>query len=177
VTALNARADYPSSLPDGDIADFLAGMSRAASAVCVVTTDGPAGKSGITINSMTSVSAEPPSLLICIRKKSATAAAILQNRSFCVNMLRDDQSHVSDVFSGRLLLGSDRFVCAEWGAGLTGSPTLKGAATVFDCELAEAHCFGTHHLLIGRAVDVKSNSQTTTLIYHDRQYCKVQLPA
>src|ERR1700677_1056122 len=82
---------------------FLNGMSHAACTVNVVTTDGRAGRHGVTVSAMVSVSAAPPrpTLLVCIHHKSAVADAVLQNGVFCVNVLRDDQSHISENFAGR----------------------------------------------------------------------------
>src|SRR5271163_5317054 len=82
---------------------FLLGMSHAACTVNVVTTDGAAGRHGATVSAMVSVSADTPqpTLLICIHHKSAVAAALLENGAFCVNVLRDDQTHISESFAGR----------------------------------------------------------------------------
>ena len=79
---------------------FLEGMSRAATFVAVVTTDGEAGRFGVTISSLTSVSADGdhPSLLACLHHMSPVAAAILKNRAFCANLLHEDQHQVSDLF-------------------------------------------------------------------------------
>src|SRR3979490_2549211 len=82
---------------------FLHGMSHAACTVNVVTTDGVAGRHGVTVSAMVSVSADTPqpTLLVCIHGRSAVAAAVLENGVFCVNVLRDDQAHISDNFAGR----------------------------------------------------------------------------
>jgi len=82
---------------------FLLGMSHAACTVNVVTTDGAAGRHGVTVSAMVSVSADTPqpTLLVCIHHRSAVAAAVLANGVFCVNVLRDDQAHISDNFAGR----------------------------------------------------------------------------
>lgn len=153
--------------------EFVAGMRKAASSVCVVTTEGPSGRFGVTVSSMTSVSMDPPSVLVCVNKDNFVAAAVLQNRAFCVNMLREDQFNISDMFAGRETTEADRFLCASWTKSKTGCPALVGAATVFDCTLAESHAFGSHLVLIGRAVSVVNHPTSPALVYHDRQYCKV----
>jgi flavin reductase (DIM6/NTAB) family NADH-FMN oxidoreductase RutF len=81
---------------------FVTGMSHAACTVNVVTTDGSAGRFGVTVSAMSSVSAdsERPTLLACVHESSPAARAILENGVFCVNVLRDDQSFISDVFAG-----------------------------------------------------------------------------
>src|SRR5258708_14734492 len=82
---------------------FLLGMSHAACTVNVVTTDGVAGRHGVTVSAMVSVSADTPqpTLLVCIHHLTPAIAAVLKNGVFCVNVLRDDQSHISDNFAGR----------------------------------------------------------------------------
>src|SRR6202789_4634791 len=77
---------------------FLHGMSHAACTVNVVTTDGVAGRHGGTVSRMVSVSADTPqpTLLVCIHHLSPVAEALLKNGVFCVNVLRDDQAHISD---------------------------------------------------------------------------------
>ena len=110
--------------------DFLAAMSRAANTVCVVTTDGMAGRFGVTVSAMTSVSAEDPgpSLLVCVHHLSPACEAIQRNRVFCANVLGSDQTHISDCFAGRTgAKGLDKFDCADWATGETGAPVLLGA--------------------------------------------------
>src|SRR5580693_8430205 len=77
---------------------FLHGMSHAACTVNVVTTDGSAGRHGVTVSAMVSVSADTPqpTLLVCIHHLSPVAAAVLANGVFCVSVLREDQAHISD---------------------------------------------------------------------------------
>lgn len=153
--------------------EFVAGMRKAASSVCVVTTEGKSGRFGVTVSSMTSVSMEPPSVLVCVNKDNFVAPAILENGVFCVNMLREDQSKISDMFAGRTNEAIDRFACAKWTRSRTNCPSLVGAATVFDCTLAESHSVGSHLVLIGNVVSVVNHPTSPALVYHDRRYCKV----
>src|SRR5882724_5764997 len=115
---------------------FLLGMSHAACTVNVVTTDGPAGSHGVTVSAMVSVSADnpQPTLQVCIHHRSAVAAAVLENRVFCVNVLRDDQAHISDNFAGRSgARGAAKFDCTEWTTQLTGAPRVLDSLVAFDC--------------------------------------------
>lgn len=153
--------------------EFAAGMRKAASSVCVVTTEGQSGRFGVTVSSMTSVSMEPPSILVCVNKDNLVAPAVLENGVFCVNMLREDQSSISDMFAGRQGSEIDRFECGNWTKSTTNCPALMGAATVFDCSLAESHLFGSHLVLIGRIVSVVNHPTSLALVYHDRKYCTI----
>jgi flavin reductase len=171
VPALSVRA------AEADIrTQFLDGMSRAAFCVSVVTTDGPAGCSGVTISAMSSVSADGnrPTILVCIHHQSRTAAAILENGTFCVNVLREDQSHIADRFGGRVQLeDGDKFAGAGWVKGSSRAPRLADAVAAFDCCVASAERVGTHHIFIGEVQSVTTGSGTA-LIYADRAYGKAQ---
>jgi flavin reductase len=157
-------------------AQFLDGMSRAAFCVSVVTTDGPAGRSGVTISAMSSVSADgdSPTLLVCVHHHSRTAATILENGTFCVNVLRDDQSHIADRFGGRVQPeDGDKFTSARWIEGDTRAPRLADSVVAFDCRVVSAERVGTHHIFIG-AVESVATGSGTALIYADRAYSKAQ---
>lgn len=153
--------------------EFLDGMSCVAATVNVVATDGPAGRAGVTVSAMSSVSAdtEKPVLLVCVNDQSAGAAPIIENGVFTVNILRDDQSFVSDTFAGRYGdKGEAKFDCAEWADGVTGAPVLRGALASFDCRLIEDRVVGQHHVFFGEVQQVALAVQGRALIYANRSY-------
>ncbi len=152
---------------------FLEGMSRAACTVSVVTTDGHAGRAGITVSAMCSVSADTPtpSLLVCVHRESETNRAIRENGTFCVNVLRDEHAFISDTFAGRTSVsGEAKFACAEWTRGQSGAPLLVNALVSFECELKNTLEWGSHHVLIGELLDIEVNDQASPLIYANRAY-------
>jgi flavin reductase len=155
---------------------FLKGMSFSASTVNVVTTDGPAGRQGVTVSAMSSVSADGPcpTLLVCVHEASPAAAAILRNGVFCVNVLREDQSSISDSFAGRLSsAGYDKFACASWTTGITGAPRVIDPLVAFDCRLSGEHRVGTHYIIIGSTAHVfLPKSGGSPLIYSNRSYAR-----
>jgi flavin reductase (DIM6/NTAB) family NADH-FMN oxidoreductase RutF len=153
---------------------FLEGMSRAATFVAVATTDGEAGRYGVTISSLTSLSADgsQPSLLACIHHLSPVASAILKNRAFCANLLQEDQHRVSDLFAGRTAAvgHSARFEQVDWQAGEYGQPVLTGATANFECAVATALLFETHHIIVGRVCSVRLSESPDALLYGQRSY-------
>jgi len=152
---------------------FFDGMSFAACTVNVVTTDGPSGRAGVTVSAMASVSADAPgpSLLVCVHHKSPAAAAILGNRVFCVNVLRDDQSRISDTFAGRIETeAGDKFSCTTWVAGTTGAPRASDPLVAFDCRLLSSEQVGTHWVFFGAVDDVFISESGSPLIYANRAY-------
>lgn len=152
---------------------FINAMRKAAATVCVVTTAGPAGRFGVTVSAMTSVTADPPAVLVCINKGNFVIPSVLGNRTFSVNFLRHDQRNIAEIFAGRgVEPGTDRFSFAEWETLQTGSPILVDAAASFDCELAQQVEFGSHTLFIGTVVDAQA-SDNPPLIYHNRDYVRL----
>ncbi len=154
---------------------FLEAMSRAATFVAVATTDGEGGRFGVTISSLTSVSAdgEQPSLLACIHHLSPAASAILKNRAFAANLLAEDQEAIANRFAGRG--GEDhpaRFAASDWVTGPLGQPLLLGATAVLECRLATAMLWETHHILVGRVMGVRLSENPAALLYGQRAYRK-----
>lgn len=152
---------------------FLAGMASAAATVNVVTTDGPAGRHGVTVSAMSSVSAdtEQPTLLVCVHRLSASAQAIKDNGVFCVNVLRDDQSYISDTFAGRRKTETgDKFACARWAVQTTGAPRVVDPLVAFDCRLVSHLEVGTHYVFFGEVADMFLSEPGSPLIYANRAY-------
>lgn len=172
----NASLTLGELMPDTDLrAAFVEGMSRAATFVAVVTTHGEGGRAGVTVSSLTSVSAdgEHPSLLVCINRQSPAATAILQNRAFCANLLAETQQDVANLFAGRSTTDrSERFDRVTWEAGDLGQPLIAGATATFECRLATALLWETHHIIVGRVAAVRLSDNASSLLYGQRAYRK-----
>lgn len=154
---------------------FLKAMSRAAATVSVVTTDGAAGRSGVTVSAMTSVSAdgEAPTMLACLHAESVTAPLILANECFCINVLRDDQAMISDVFARRAEApGGDKFAVSEFVDMPSGAPRLAHPLVAFDCRLISGERVGTHHIFIGAVTDIYIAPEGRPLLYANRGYIR-----
>lgn len=152
---------------------FLDGMSHAACTVSIVATDGPAGRFGVTVSAMSSVSADTPqpTLLVCIHHLSRAAQAIADNGVFCVTVLRDDQSRISDSFAGRLPpADGDKFACADWTTGATGAPLVADPLVAFDCRVLSIQQIGTHRIILGSVEAIARGSGGSPLIYANRAY-------
>jgi flavin reductase len=152
---------------------FLEAMSQIASTVNVITTDGAHGRAGVTVSAMSTVSADTPepSLLVCVNRSSSACPVILKNGVFCVNVLRHDQSAISDVFAGRgVTPDGDKFSCTEWVNQSTGSPRMTDPLVAFDCRLSHVELFGTHYVIFGEVADIFIAAQGVPLIYANRNY-------
>ncbi|MCP5087829.1 MAG: flavin reductase [Rhodobacteraceae bacterium] len=154
-------------------ASFLEAMSRVASTVSIVTTDGPAGRAALTVSSLVSVSADSPlpTVLVCINKSSAACPVILSNGAFCANVLREDQQHIADIFAGRTgHVGEDRFVAANWAKGTSGAPQLVDPLASLDCRVTHSDLVGAHHVIFAEVQSLCIGSREQPLIYANRAY-------
>jgi len=157
-------------------AGFLQAMAEAAACVTLVTTDGPAGRFGVTVSAFASVSADPPMLLACINRKSPAAAAIAVNGGFCVNVLSAEQSYLADVFAGRSeQLPPYDFGCAQWEC-VEGGWRLSDSIASFACALDREVAAATHQILIGRVFETHRAEQPCvgSLVYARRAYSIAQ---
>jgi len=148
--------------------EFVSAMSRAASGVNVVATDGPSGRIGLTVSSMVSVSAEPPTLLVCVNRSSPAHDVIVENGLFTINVLTERQRPLADAFAGR---GDDAY-CFDrdaWGETTRGLPRLGSAAAFFECRLADCVRAGSHSIFIGSVLDARGGTEVP-LLYGGRDY-------
>lgn len=152
---------------------FLEGMSHAACTVNIVTTDGQAGRAGVTVSAMASVSADSawPTMLVCVHHMSPAAAKIVENGVLCVNVLRDDQSYISDTFAGRFKDEvNDKFECTEWVSMPSGAPRIVDPLVAFDCRLLSSEKVGTHYIFLCEVRDLHVSRLGSPLIYANRAY-------
>lgn len=147
---------------------FRDAMRRTAAGVAVVTTEGPAGRGGITVSSFCSLSMEPPAVLVCIRRDSSTLARIVRNDVFAANVLAQDQSELASAFASPAASHESRFALGQWAEG-PGGPVLAGAVAHFDCKLAHVHDYGSHTIVIGEVLDAASHD-ARPLIYAEQAF-------
>ena len=152
---------------------FLQGMGKVSCTVSVVTTDGVAGRAGLTVTAMTSVSADgnAPTLLVCVHHEAPATPLLLQNGCFCANVLASEQSNIANTFAGLTeTADGDRFGCAQWQPMASGAPRLEQALVAFDCKISSAERVGTHHIFIGEVQDVFIADEKQALLYGNRAY-------
>jgi cob(II)yrinic acid a,c-diamide reductase len=146
-------------------------MARFAGAVHVITTDGAAGKRGVTVIAACSVSDSPPTVLACLNRENVNNDVFVRNGRFALNTLSAGQEALSVAFSGLTGLPSaERFGLGEWDTISTGAPTLVDAVAVFDCELLDTKDLHTHRVLFGKVTGLRIGDKLPPLLYHDRAY-------
>lgn len=139
-----------------------------ATGVTVVTCLTDAGEpAGLTVNSFTSVSLDPPLLLVCIAKNAVSAGALIEAPHFAVNVLQTGQQPASIRFSTR---AQDRFGATPWTAGEAGAPILAQSMGVFECRRSAVHDGGDHHMLIGQVEKASFDATLDPLLYFRGSY-------
>ena len=153
---------------------FIGVMKRAVTGVNIVTTDGSAGRFGLTVSAFCSVSANPPLVLVCINRRSPASSAIIENRRFCVNVLAAGQQPIAEQFAGMRGHGSPyEFTDNVWSTGSTGSPVLDKAVASFDCNLTTAVDAGTHTIFTGLVQDATAFDDEP-LLYSNRKFGRIE---
>ena len=141
--------------PAFDAMEFRRALGSFLTGVTIVTTIDEAGDPrGFTANSFTSVSLEPPLVLVCIAKKALGHQAFSTSRGFAINILSEAQKAASGIFASK---AADKFASVAWQPGQTGNPLIEGSIAVFDCGMEQLVDAGDHSILIGRVHDFTHN--------------------
>jgi len=147
---------------DADL--FRAGMRRLTAAVSIVSAHGDEGPAGATVSSVTSLCADPQSLLLCLNRASAMHQMIAHARYFAVNVLHHSQADLAACFADPRQR-AQRFELGQWELGDERAPYLADAQVVFLCERNQLIDFGTHAICIGNVLDVFLRADFDPLIY------------
>jgi flavin reductase (DIM6/NTAB) family NADH-FMN oxidoreductase RutF len=155
--------------------EFRNALGAFATGVTVITTQGAEHPFGMTANAFSSVSLDPPLVLICVISGTHGADSIERNGVFAVNILGDDHEPISRYFSSKdRPSGPDAFSEIPHFTAVTGSPILDGAAGYLDCRVHAAHEAGDHLVFIGEVVALGHNPEAKPLLFHGGRYCFVK---
>jgi len=151
--------------------DFLAAMAKVASPVALITTGTLQNPVGLTATATCSLSADPPSVLICINKSASTHDELLRHQTFAVNFLLADHGDLAARFARKDV---DRFAGETWAALATGVPVLLSAGVALDCRLHATIDAFSHSILIGTVLSILTDGceQNPSLVWHQRRFCR-----
>lgn len=149
---------------------FRSAMRHVAATVYAVTTGTVGERHGILATAVSSLSFDPPSLLVCINRAASLHEPLACADTFCVNVLGLGNRDVAEVFYHAR--GEARFAVGTW-SELHGVPVLDSAQSSFVCRTAHRHEFGTHTIFIGELLDAKHREDATPLTYYDRHYIDI----
>ncbi|HZE51898.1 MAG TPA: flavin reductase family protein [Bradyrhizobium sp.] len=154
--------------------DFRSAMRHLAGGVSVITAGRGKDITGMTVTSVSSLSVDPPTLIVCINRDSSSWPLLKRHGVFGVNILTADQLDIAERFTGKDgLKGADRFTGAEWMTRMSGVPLLVGALAVVDCEAEEIVERHSHAIVIGRVLDMQISTRTAALAYWQGQYVAI----
>ena len=153
-------------------ASFAEAMARFPGAVNIITTRADGIPFGMVATAVCSLSAEPPSLIVCLNKGTSSHDPILKERLFGVNLVSCDHAPLVRHFMASK--GEDRFDLGAWTTLVTGAPILEDATVAFDCELSEVHDGFSHSILVGtvRECRVAGEIGQTCLLWHGRDFAE-----
>jgi len=157
--------EYRSGSDQRTLRDALGSFATGVTVVTCVDEQGQ--PAGLTVNSFTSVSLDPPLLLVCIAKRARSAATLTAAGHFAVNVLQTGQQPASIRFSTK---DEDRFGATPWSTGETGAPLLMDSLAVFECERTAVHDGGDHLILVGRVIRASFDPNMDPLLYFRGRY-------
>ena len=146
-------------------------MGTFATGVAIISTMVDGKAHGITANSFSSVSLDPPLVLFCLGRSSTNFDAFMATRNFAVNILAAGQDALSTRFA---VFEGDRFEGVQWHSWETGAPILDGATAAADCILEARHDAGDHVIMVGRALRAEKFSDASPLLYFKGGYANLR---
>jgi flavin reductase len=162
-----------SDIPFGSEA-FCKAMRRFASTVSIISCASGGRRYGMSATAITSLSIDPPSLLVCVSKSTATHRILSRGGRFCVNVLRSFHSGLSKAFSGKQR-GEDRFCLGNWQDAEDGLPYLVDAQANMFCEIARVVDYTTHSIFVAHVFSARAQGEVDPLLYQDGKYA-IALP-
>jgi flavin reductase (DIM6/NTAB) family NADH-FMN oxidoreductase RutF len=151
--------------------EFRDAVGAFATGVTVVTTRGEQHAYGMTANAFSSVSLDPPLILVCVMSHSEGGEHIERNGVFAVNILAAEHEPVSRYFASRdRPRGQDAFKEVPHSVASSGAPVLEAAAAYLDCRVHAQHEAGDHLIFIGEVLDLAIRESGPPLVFHGGQY-------
>ncbi|WP_321957514.1 4-hydroxyphenylacetate 3-monooxygenase, reductase component [Paraburkholderia bannensis] len=170
----------PGNLPtpaDDARANFRQAMAHLPAAVNVITTDGPAGRCGITASAVCSVTDTPPTVLVCLNRSSAMHPAFEGNRRVCINVLPGEHEDLAKHFAGLTKLPMDeRFALPGWDEGDSDVPVLRDALASIEGNIVEMKEVGSHSVMFVEATRIRVRSDGDGLVYFSRNFHRIVRP-
>jgi flavin reductase (DIM6/NTAB) family NADH-FMN oxidoreductase RutF len=164
----------PSADPAFSTREFRDTLGCFATGVTVITTSGSEHPYGMTANAFSSVSIEPPLVLVCVMDGTEGSASIRRNGVFAVNVLGAEQEGLSRYFASRdRPRGWETFEGISYRRVETDSPVIDGSAAYFDCRLVDAHPAGDHIVFIGEVLALGVYPEIQPLLFHHGRYRRV----
>jgi flavin reductase (DIM6/NTAB) family NADH-FMN oxidoreductase RutF len=169
-----ARADFHLVNETDEIEQqFRSTMRRLAGGVSIITAGRGSDITGMTVTSLTSLSATPPRLLVSINRRASSFGLIERDRVFGVNILGSDQQDIAGQFSNGRLKGRERFEGIEWAPGSSGVPLLGHSLATIECQVEEIIERHSHGIIVGSLLSFELSPRLSGLVYWNGQYVEI----
>jgi flavin reductase (DIM6/NTAB) family NADH-FMN oxidoreductase RutF len=146
-----------------------------ASGVTVVTTAHAGRLRGMTVSACSSVSLDPPLIVICLAPEAATCEMVVDSGVFAVNILSDDQEFLSERFAARAPIVNEQFEGVPYDEAVTGAPILPDSLAWYDCRVEAVHDGGDNVIIIGRVVAIGLGDEARQpLLYYANRYAHLR---
>jgi len=155
----------PEDLPD----TFKAAMRRLAASVSIVVAKGDEGPVGMAATSITSLTVDPPAVLVCVNRMTSLHASLVPTAPLSVNLLARHHREVSMAFGGGVAR-EERFKVGDWHEAANGLPALADAQANLECVIDAMLAYGTHSIVIARVIRARVSETVAPLIYQDGSY-------
>jgi len=157
-------------------ADFKLAMRRLATTVSILTCQADAEPAGMAVTSVSSLSAEPPAVLVCVNRATRMHPILGLGTAICLNLLADHQQGLCDVFGGRVP-SSERFTIGEWQrAADFEAPYLVDAQANLFCRVDALFDYGTHSIVVGKVAMIRLHGEVRPLIFGNGGFMRVGEP-
>ena len=153
---------------------FRAVMRRLAGGVSIITAGRDDDITGMTVTSLTSLSASPPRVLVSVNRQASSFALIERLGTFGVNILGSDQQELADRFSNSRLKGPQRFEGVPWFAGTSGVPLLGNSLATVECQVEEIIERHSHGIIVGSLVSFNLSRELSGLVYWNGEYIEIK---
>ncbi|RBQ07851.1 flavin reductase family protein [Pedobacter miscanthi] len=151
--------------------NFRQAMRELTGAVCVITVGKGDSKTGFVATSVSSFSAEPPVLILCIDKSSSSWNSLRETARFGVNFMRDEDWAVADRFAGfGGIKGKDRYEGTKWMELPSGTQVLENALATIDCSVEETIDRHDHIIVLGRVEHIRQCANSKPLLWFRSKY-------
>ena len=149
-------------------------MRRWVSGVAIVTSHHQGIRHGMTVNSFTSISLQPPAVIVTLEQTTRTHALVIASGTFGVTILSDKQQALSECFSGQDCDQEDRFAGMETHSLVSGAPLIAGGLAYLDCHVLARYTTGNSTLFIAEVLAAQTGEHSPPLIYVNRHYRQLQ---
>jgi flavin reductase (DIM6/NTAB) family NADH-FMN oxidoreductase RutF len=172
----NAQMDLLENMMTLDSEQLRRAMRAWTTGVAVVTAQHDGQRYGMTVNSFTSISLEPPVISVTLKRLTHTHTLVEASKEFSITVLDAHQKEISDRFAGKIASIPDRFDGVQTETLLIPAPLIKDGMACFNCRVLHALHFGENTLFVAEVIAVRGEGEGDPLVYHNRVFWKLSQP-